>query len=55
MKTIRQTAIAVARAATIAAFLSLPLILSACQGRKMTNMEPTGDTVEVVIVTPDSI
>lgn len=30
------------------------LMLGACQGRKMSNMEPTGDTVEVVINQPDT-
>ncbi|MDE6340131.1 MAG: hypothetical protein K2K97_10165 [Muribaculaceae bacterium] len=30
--------------------------LSACKGRTMSNMEPTGDTVEVVIpVVPDTV
>ena len=46
-------AIAATRVATIVAFLALVAALASCKGRKMDNMEPSGDTVEVVIVTPD--
>lgn len=42
-------AIAAAMVATIAA----SICLGACKGRKMSNMEPTGETVEVVISSPD--
>lgn len=31
------------------------LLLSSCQGRKESNMVPTGDTVEVVIMAPDTV
>lgn len=33
------------------------MLLSSCQGRKMSNMTPTGDTVEVNVNqdTPDSL
>ncbi|MCM1369234.1 MAG: hypothetical protein NC204_02560 [Candidatus Amulumruptor caecigallinarius] len=44
-------AIAAASVATIA-LLSMPL--ASCKGRTMENMEPTGDTVEVVIEKPDT-
>lgn len=40
-------------AATVAAIAFSGILLS-CQGRKMSNMEPTGDTVEVVISAPDA-
>lgn len=33
--------------ATIAVFITL----TSCEGRKMSNMEPTGETVEVVVGT----
>lgn len=39
-------------AASVAAIL-FSCLLSSCQGRKMTNMQPTGDTVEVEIAAPD--
>lgn len=47
--------IAAAIVATIVISISA-LTLTGCQGRKMSNMEPTGETVEVEINTPaDSI
>lgn len=59
MKRDNHLTIAVAAAATIVVSSTL---LPSCQGRKMSNMEPTGDTVEVVIGqgktsadTPDSM
>lgn len=33
---------------------ALPLLVCACKGRTINNMEPTGDTVEVVIIPPVS-
>lgn len=43
---------------TIAAALVATIVISAgmqsCQGRKMSNMEPKGETVEVDIPTPVS-
>lgn len=36
--------------ATIVASFSL----ASCEGRKMSNMKPTGDTVEVVVSTPET-
>ncbi len=47
-------------AATMFAAIALILtILTSCEGRKMSNMTPTGDTVEVEIEhqqeTPDTI
>ncbi len=41
-------------AATFVAAIAFPGILASCQGRKMSNMQPAGDTVEVVISSPDS-
>lgn len=41
-------------AATVVATIVISIALSSCEGRKMSNMVPTGDTVEVVINTPDS-
>ena len=41
-------------AAALAATIVVSLLLSSCQGRKMSNMEPTGETVEVV-VNPDTV
>lgn len=47
--------IAAATVATIVISISV-LTLTGCQGRKMSNMEPTGETVEVEINTSaDSI
>ncbi|MDE6006073.1 MAG: hypothetical protein K2G67_00760 [Muribaculaceae bacterium] len=42
--------IAAATVATIVASIGM----GGCQGRKMSNMEPLGETVEVVIDTPDT-
>lgn len=50
MKSFKKLAIAAASVATIVVFTSLP----SCKGRKMSNMEPTGDTVEVVIQQTDA-
>ena len=44
----------IAAAAVATIVISIPL-LTGCQGRKMTNMEPTGDTVEVVISAQNDI
>lgn len=41
-------------AATTVATIVVSLSLVSCQGRKMSNMEPLGETVEVVIDRPDS-
>lgn len=43
-------AIAAAMVATIVA----SICVGGCKGRKMSNMEPTGDTVEVVIVNSEA-
>ena len=48
---IRKNGIRIVAGAAVATLL----LLSSCQGRKESNMVPTGDTVEVVIMTPDSI
>lgn len=37
--------------ATIVISMSM---LTACEGRKMSNMTPTGDTVELEVARPDS-
>lgn len=43
-------------AAAVVATILVSFLLGACQGRKMSNMTPTGDTVEVeVAVVSDSI
>lgn len=44
-------AIAAAMVATIVISMSM---LTACEGRKMSNMTPTGDTVELEVARPDS-
>lgn len=49
-KLLNRTVVAASCVAT--AFILLPL--GGCKGRTMENMEPTGDTVEVTLVTPDS-
>jgi hypothetical protein len=49
MKTYNIKAIA---ATSVAAF-AVSMLLSGCEGRKMSNMTPDGETVEVV-VEPDS-
>lgn len=36
-------------AVALAATTALPFLLCSCEGRTMSNMKPTGDTVEVVI------
>lgn len=40
----------------VAAAMAMVIVsgLSSCKGRTMENMEPTGDTVEVVIETPET-
>lgn len=52
MKTYNPKAIAAAMAATIVVSM---MALTSCEGRKMTNMEPTGETVEVVIDGVESV
>lgn len=46
----RKSIAAAASTATIAA----SFLLVSCEGRKMSNMEPTGETVEVVINDADT-
>lgn len=41
-------------AAAVVATIVVSICLGSCQGRKMSNMEPLGETVEVVIDTPDT-
>lgn len=41
-------------AAAVVATIVVSIALGACQGRKMSNMEPTGETVEVVIGDADT-
>lgn len=41
--------------AKISSLAFLLFLLGACKGRTMENMEPTGDTVEVVIMQADSV
>lgn len=43
-----------ATAATIVTAAAACLFMSSCEGRKMSNMTPTGDTVEVTISETDS-
>ena len=50
MKKNNRKAIAAAMVATIAASLTF----SGCEGRKMSNMTPDGETVQVVIDEPQS-
>lgn len=40
-------------ATVMVATILVSLALGACRGRKMSNMEPKGETVEVVIDNPD--
>lgn len=42
-------------AATTIATIVVSILLTACEGRRMSNMQPSGDTVEVVIDHPDTI
>ena len=42
-------------AASLVATIVASCTLCSCKGRKMSNMEPLHDTVEVVIASPDSI
>lgn len=44
-KNVKKAIAAACMIATIAASFSL----ASCEGRKMSNMQPTGDTVEVVV------
>lgn len=41
-------------AATSIAAIAFAFTLASCQGRKMNNMQPTGDTVEVSISSPEA-
>lgn len=45
MKTYTYKAIA----ATLVAAFAISILLSSCEGRKMSNMTPNGETVEVVV------
>ena len=38
--------------AAASGFVAAILLLASCKGRTAENMEPTGDTVEVVIIQP---
>lgn len=40
-------------AAAVATIVVSATLLAGCKGRKMSNMEPTGETVEVVISNPN--
>lgn len=46
MKIFKVKTIAVASAATIVVSI---MALTSCEGRRMSNMKPTGETVEVVV------
>ncbi len=37
------------------AILFAVILLTSCEGRKMSNMQPTGDTVEVNVNSSDSV
>lgn len=50
MKKYSFKAIAAALVATIVVSISL----TSCEGRKMSNMQPTGETVEVIIERPEA-
>lgn len=50
MKTHSNKAIVAAIAATVAA----SFMFTGCEGRKMSNMTPDGETVEVIIGEPDA-
>lgn len=40
--------------ATVLSIIGFTMLLTGCKGRTMENMEPTGDTIEVVIMqTPE--
>lgn len=41
-------------AASVVATTVVLLTAGGCKGRTMENMEPTGDTVELIVNTPDS-